>query len=71
MDRTMPRKKKPASSRGRFEFVAAPEWIDQVTRHAESLGTNTSAYIREAVNKQMARDRMEMGAPQPRKPKRD
>jgi hypothetical protein len=58
-------RKKENYARGRVEFMADPEWIARVDRQARRLGTNVSAYIRQAVTRQLERDEAE--APKTRK----
>lgn len=41
----------------RVEFVASLGWLAQLDRAAKALGMGRSAYIRMAVNRQMASDR--------------
>jgi hypothetical protein len=58
-------KKKPARPEatpaeqpfGRIELQAPPDWIEQLDAVAKAMGTNRSAYIRGACNRQMAEDR--------------
>ena len=46
-------RKKENFDRGRVEFKADPEWIERVTREAERLGLNLSAFIRMVVTQYM------------------
>lgn len=59
MAKTKPKSRpEPEEPHGnRVEFVAPPEWIQELDRCAEELGMSRSAYIRMSCNRQMARDR--------------
>lgn len=48
---------KPVESFDRVEFQAPPSWVTKVDRAAAALGMSRSAYIRMAVNRQMAADK--------------
>jgi hypothetical protein len=42
-------RKKESFDRGRVEFKAPPEWIEEVNEEAQRLGLNLSSYIRMVV----------------------
>jgi hypothetical protein len=57
------RKSGPAEPIGRVEFQADPAWIRKVEAAAHAIGLSKSAYIRLAVNRQMAADKRDQDGP--------
>lgn len=60
----MARKKEGDAPRDRVDLRADPEWIARVEAQAKRLGINVSAYVRQAVTRQLERD--EADAPPPK-----
>jgi hypothetical protein len=65
----MPRSRETGKGRGRLEMKAPAEWIDEVSRVAESLGLSLSAYVRLAVNERIQRDRAAANPPKKKAPR--
>jgi hypothetical protein len=60
-------RRKENFDRERLELVADPKLIARASRQAERLGLSLSAYVRQAITRQVERD--EADAPPPRKAK--
>jgi hypothetical protein len=55
--------------RDRLDLRAEPDWIDRIAVQAARLGINVSAYIRQAVTRQLERDEAEAPPARPQKRK--
>lgn len=50
------KKRKPAEPRDRIDIRASPQWIARVRRQADRYGISVSAYIKQAVSRQLEKD---------------